>query len=233
LEQSLFLNAFLLIELLRTGTRAVFSPRWTALRPLPLDDTSAAYWYFWTSRLIGLIGYTFLFIAPVLAIGVSADVAEAARIAVMLTALVIAVTIVLQNRETVRARMMRRAASGRTDPLSRLLAVAARDWHVGAIAYFLAVFAPWLADPNTALPFLLSATWKSIVAILLGVLLTTFITRAASGGMRLPDDVKARLPLLEARLNAFVPAVLRVVRFVVSLAVAVTLLDVWNVANVS
>src|SRR5690606_12537419 len=34
-------------------------------------------------------------------------------------------------------------------------------------------------------------------------------------------------------LNAFVPAVLRVVRFVVSIAVAVTLLEVWNVANVS
>src|SRR5690606_7297109 len=73
----------------------------------------------------------------------------------------------------------------------------------------------------------------SCVPLLLGWLIRPVITRAASGGTRLPDDVKARLPLLEARLNAFVPAVLRVVRFVVSLAVAVTLLDVWNVANVS
>lgn len=233
LEQSLFLNAFLIIELLKTGTRAALSPRWAALRPLPLDDTSAAYWYFWTSRLISLIGYTFLFVAPILALGVSTDVAEAARIAAMLTALVIAVTIVLQNRESVRARMMQRAASGRMDPFSRLLAIVARVWHIGAIAYFVAVFALWLADPKTALPFLLSATWKSIVAVLLGMLLTTFITRVASGGMHLPDDVKARLPLLEGRLNAFVPAVLRVVRFVVSIAVAVTLLEVWNVANVS
>ena len=232
-EQSLFLNAFLMIELLKVGTRAVLSPRWTTLRPLPLDDTSGAYWYFWTSRLISLIGYTFLFVAPLLALGVSVDVADAARIVVMLTALVISVTIVLQNRASVRARLTRRADAGRTDPLSRLLAFVGRVWHVVAIVYLLAVFVAWLTDPDTALPFLLSATWKSVVAILLGLLLATFIIRAASGGMRLPDDVKERLPLLESRLNAFVPAVLRVVRFVVSTAVAVTLIDVWRIADVS
>lgn len=232
-EQSLFLNAFLIVELLKTGTRAVLSPRWTALRPLPLDDTFAAYWYFWTSRLISLIGYTFLFVAPLLALGVSADVADAARIVVMLTALVISVTVVLQNRETVRARMMRRAAEGRTDPLSRLLAFIGRIWHIAAIVYLLAVFVAWLTDPDTALPFLLSATWKSVLAILLGLALATFITRVASGGMHLPDDVKERLPLLESRLNAFVPAVLRVVRLVVSIAVAVTLIEVWHIADVS
>src|SRR5690606_7752386 len=127
-------------------------------------------------------------------------------------------TIVLQNRASVRARLTRRADAGRTDPLSRLLAFVGRVWHVVAIVYLLAVFVAWLTDPDTALPFLLSATWKSVVAILLGLLLATFIIRAASGGMRLPDDVKERLPLLESRLNAFVPAVLRVVRFVVSTA---------------
>ena len=47
--------------------------------------------------------------------------------------------------------------------------------------------------------------------------------------MRLSDDMKARLPLLEARLNAFVPTVLRVVRVVVGIAVAVTIIDVWNI----
>src|SRR5690606_36328628 len=83
------------------------------------------------------------------------------------------------------------------------------------------------------LPFVLSATWKSIVAVLLGAIVAGFIGRMASGGMHLSEDVKARLPLLEARLNAFVPNVLRVVRFVVGIAVAVTIVDVWNIADVS
>src|SRR5690606_22701066 len=77
----------------------------------------------------------------------------------------------------------------------------------------------------------LSATWKSVVAIVLGTLVAGFISRVTSAGMHLPDDVKTRLPLLEARLNAFVPSVLRVVRFVVGIAVAVTILDVWNIAD--
>src|SRR5690606_41948217 len=77
------------------------------------------------------------------------------------------------------------------------------------------------------------ATWKSIVAILRGVIVASFVGRMASAGMRLPDVVKARLPLLESRLNAFVPTVLRVVRFIVGIAVAVTILDVWNIADVS
>jgi len=233
LNESLFLNAFVIVELLKAGSRAVLAPRWTALRPFPMDDTTAAYWYFWLSRLLSLVGYTFLFIAPLLAAGVSSDAASIVRIIVMFTALVIAVAVILQNRDSIRAQLTRRAASGRGDPLSRVLATVGRIWHIVAIVYLVAIFGLWLLHPDTALPFVLSATWKSVVAILLGAIVAGFIGRIISGGMRLPEDVKARLPLLEARLNAFVPSVLRVVRLVVGIAVAVTIIDVWNIADVS
>jgi len=231
LNQSLFLNAFVIIELIKAGARAILAPRWASLRPLPMDDTTGAYWYFWLSRLVSLVGYTFLFVAPLLEVGVSRDAAAIVRIVVMLTALVIAVTVILQNRDGVRAQLMRRSAAGRTDPLSRLLAMLGRMWHSVAIVYLVSIFVLWLLHPDTALPFVLSATWKSVVAIVLGTLVAGFISRVTSAGMHLPDDVKTRLPLLEARLNAFVPSVLRVVRFVVGIAVAVTILDVWNIAD--
>ena len=233
LNQSLFLNAFVIVELLKAGSRAVLSPRWAALRPFPMDDTTAAYWYFWLSRLLSLVGYTFLFVAPLLAASVSGDMATLLRVVVMFTALVIAVAVILQNRDTVRDQLGRRAAAGRGDPLSRLLAAVGRIWHIVAIGYLVAIFGLWLLHPDTALPFVLSATWRSVVAVLLGTIVAGFIGRMASGGMHLPEDVKARLPLLEARLNAFVPNVLRVVRFVVGVAVAVTIVDVWNIADIS
>lgn len=232
LDQSLFLNAFLIVELIKAACRTVMSPQFPALRPIRLDDTTSAYWYFWLSRLISLIGYTFLFIAPILANGVSSDFAEAARIIAMLTALVIAIAVVLQNRETVRMQLARRAAAGRSDPLSRLLASVGRVWHLAVIGYLVVVFSLWLSSGETALPFVLAATGNSIVAIVLGAIVTTFISRMASGGMRLPADVRARLPLLESRLNAFVPAVLRVVRAIVSIAVIITLIQVWRIADV-
>jgi moderate conductance mechanosensitive channel len=231
IDQSLFLNAFLIIESIKAVARAILAPHWPALRAGRIDDTTAAYWYFWLSRQVSLVGYAFLFVAPLLAAGVSTRVAEAVKIIVLFTALMILIAIVLQNRDRVRARLMQRAANSRTDAFGRTLATVARMWHVVAIGYLIVVYGLWLADPGTALPFVLKATLQTAVAIIVGLLVSTFIYRLASGGMRLPADVKERLPLLEARLNAFVPNVLRVVRFIVTAAVIITIGQAWHVVN--
>ncbi|HEX6996894.1 MAG TPA: mechanosensitive ion channel domain-containing protein [Gammaproteobacteria bacterium] len=231
-DQSLFLNAFLAIELVKAVARAVLAPQWPALRPVRADDTSAAYWYFWLSRLVSLLGYTFLFAAPLLARGVSTEVAEAVRIVVLLAALAVAVAIVLQNRDDVRARLMRRAAEARSHTVGRSLAMVGRVWHIVAIVYLVGVFGLSVSRPGTALPFVLAATGQSVLAVVVGAVLVAFVSRVASGGMRLPRDVKERLPLLEARLNAFVPNVLRVVRLVVTVGVIVTIVQAWGIADV-
>jgi small conductance mechanosensitive channel len=233
IEQSLFLNAFLINELIKAGARTALAPRWPVLRVTRIDDTSAAYWYFWLSRLISVVGYTFLFVAPLLAATVSGDLAEAVRIVVLFTALAVCIAIILQNRDTVRARLLDRAAVDGTRLFTRSLATLARIWHVVAIVYLIAVFALWVADPETALPFALAATGQTAVTILIGAVLSAFIARLASGGMHLSPDIKARLPLLETRLNAFVPNVLRVVRAIITLAVLVTIVQVWHIANVT
>src|SRR5690606_4433630 len=55
INQSLLLNAFLLVELLKLAARLVLSPRYGALRLLPVNDDNAAYWSFWLARLISLV----------------------------------------------------------------------------------------------------------------------------------------------------------------------------------
>jgi small conductance mechanosensitive channel len=232
-EQSLFLNAFLIIELTKAGSRTLLAPRWPALRMWRLDDTSAAYWYFWLSRLVSLVGYTFLFVAPFVAGSVSRDLADAVRVFVLFGGLIVAVAIILQNRDAVRTRLVARAVAGETAAFTRSLATIARIWHVIAIAYLIAVFGLWVTDPETALPFVLTATAQSLAAVVIGTVLSAFIARLASGGMRLSAEVKARLPLLEARLNAFIPNVLRVVRVVVTVAVLVTIAQAWHIADVA
>ncbi len=233
IEQSLFLNAFLIIQLIKVCARTLLAPRWTLLRGLPADDTTAAYWYFWLSRLVSLVGYTFLFAAPLLTIGVSARSAAAVRTIVLFMALAIVIAIILQNRDRVRGWLERRTKGGRTSPMARPLYLLARIWHVLAIVYLIVVFALWITDGNTALPFVLMATAQTAVAILIGALLNGFIYRLALGGMRLPPDVKTRLPLLESRLNAFVPNVLRVVRIIISVAVVLTIVQAWRLADVA
>ncbi|MPZ59434.1 MAG: mechanosensitive ion channel [Rhizobiales bacterium] len=231
INRALFLNAFLIVELIKVAARTLLAPRWSALRISGIDDTTAAYWYFWLSRLVSVIGYTFLFVAPIFAANVSRDAANVISVIVMFAALVMASAIVLQNRDAVRAHLTRRALVGRTDTLSRSLAAIAGIWHIIAIAYLTLVFVLWIVDHEAALPFVLAATIQSLIAITLGLLLIAFITRLASGGMQLPADVRERLPLLERRLNAFVPNVLRVVRAVVGVGVVLVITQVWQVVD--
>ena len=58
-----------------------------------------------------------------------------------------------------------------------------------------------------------------MLAILIGMITTGAITRAISHGVTLPTNVTARLPLLERRLNRFVPKTLMLVRLLVVLGV--------------
>ncbi len=228
--ETLFLNALIVLELGKVGLRFLLAPRHPALRPLPLDDTDANYWYFWLSRLVSLIGYTFLFIAPLVAATTTFAAARSVRVIVLLAALFIGIAIILQNRDAVRARL---STTGREwgHATRQVLIVLSRIWHVLAIVYLTALFAAWLSNPFTVLPFMLKATVETGIAVLVGSLVTAFITRALRGGMSLPDDVKARLPLLEARLNAFIPSVLRVARTVVLVVVLLAIADAWAVLD--
>lgn len=231
INQTLFLNAFLFVELAKVAARLVFAPRYGRLRLTPLDDTDAAYWYFWLSRILSLLGYTFLFIAPILTANVSVSAAHAVRIVVVFTAVMMGIAIVLQNKERVRTVLLKRTEAGKTDALARFYALLGRYWHAIAIVYLVAIFLAWLTHPERALPFMVAATVQSLVAIVLGTIVATLISRFISGGMHLPQDVKERLPLLETRLNAFVPTVLKVVRVIVLVVVIVAIAQAWAIVD--
>ncbi|WP_137390172.1 mechanosensitive ion channel domain-containing protein [Rhodoligotrophos defluvii] len=231
INQSLLLNAFLAVELVKVLLRALLEPDRPALRLAPLSDTTATYWYFWASRIVSMLGYTFMFVAPIIAASVSFAAAQAIRILVVLTIIIMAVIIVLQNRDRVRAVLSQRAAAGRDDVLSRSLAFLGRYWHILAIVYLVGLFLAWLANPDEALPYIVGATAESVVAAAVGAVVITFIARFVSVGMRLPPEVKERLPLLERRLNAFVPRTLQVVRTIVLVAVLIAIAQAWGLID--
>lgn len=230
-SQSLFLNAFLAVELIKVILRMVTMPVRTHLRMLPLSDTDAVYWYFWSSRLISLVGYAFLFVAPLLYDSGSWAAAQLIRIVTLFTATVIVIAVVLQNRDRVRMKLRHRLTEGHTDLIGRLSALLGAIWHYLAIAYAVAVFVVWLANPYGALSFMMEATLKSLVAVAIGMAVAAFISTYISRGLRVPQDTRDRLPLLEARLNAFVPVVLRVMRLVVLIFVLLALIQVWGVLD--
>lgn len=228
INQTLLLNAFLLVELCKLAVRILLAPRYTALRFLPVTDDNAAYWSFWLARVISLLGYTFMFVAPMLRTAISPPVAAAVQILVMITVVTVGVIIVLQNKDDVRIWLSDLSARHGNSGLWRVLAAVGQQWHVLAITYLLALLVVWFANPDDALPFMLGATAQSLLAIFTGSLVAGFISRFVNVGLRLPPDVSQRLPLLESRLQAFVPAVMAVVRWVVIAGVIIAVGQVWG-----
>ncbi len=228
INQSLLLNAFLVVEISKLALRIVLVPRFPPVRLLPITDDNAAYWSFWIGRIISLVGYGFMFVAPMITAMVSSAAGGAVQVLTMATAVTIAVIIVLQNKDDVRKWLSDMSLRHENKGLWRLLAAVGQHWHVLVIAYLLALLAVWFANPEEALPFMLGATVQSAIAILVGSLIVTFIGRFVSTGLSLPDDLRKRLPLLEGRLRAFVPGVMAVVRWLVIAAVIIAIGQAWS-----
>ncbi|MEQ8349649.1 MAG: mechanosensitive ion channel [Sneathiellaceae bacterium] len=232
IEQSLFLNAFLIVGLVRVAVHTIFSPAHASLRIPPMSDPYARYWSFWIGGLAALLGYGFLFLVPIATQHLGPVTGRSLQVVIALIALLIALAVILRKRNALREHLQHRHGSP-SDFFGYLLALVARFWHVAAIAYVLALFVIWLSRPDGAMTFILSATGRTVGAILLGMLVVSAISRGIAGGLRLPDGLKERLPLLEARLNTFIPNLLRIVRIVVFFVVILALLDAWRAMDVS
>ncbi len=232
-SQTLFLNAFLVVEMLKVLVRSVLVPKHANLRLAPLDDAAAAYAYSWIARLVGLVGYAFLFAAPLVLYAGSWAAAQSIRLLAMLAATVLLANVVLRNRARVQNALAGRLNGGKSDMLGRIAAMVGTIWHLLVIGYAVAVFVVWLTNPYTALPFMLQATAKSLVAGAIGVVIVALLSGVIAGGIRLPVSATARLPLLENRLNAFMPAILRVARLLVLLCVVLAVAQIWGLLDVS
>jgi moderate conductance mechanosensitive channel len=230
-RQSLFLNAFLLVELIKVALRGVLSPNFARLRFAPMGDETAAYWYFWSSRLVSLLGYGILLVVPIINAAVSFAVGRSVTVLIVVIALLVAILIVLQSRADVARALRARHERDPEDMIGRMQAFFAGFWHWLAIAYLVVLFIVWTARPADALPFMLMATLNSAIAIVLGVIVMALITRAIKGGLRVPADLRETLPLLEDRLNAFVPNILKVIRILVALAVVIAIAQAWQVMD--
>ncbi|WP_157959959.1 mechanosensitive ion channel domain-containing protein [Devosia submarina] len=228
---ALLLNAFLLVELAKVIARFVLSPRFGALRLIPVTDENARYWYFWLSRIVSLIGYTFLFVSPLVAANLDRGLASAVQVVVMTTAVIIGIVVVLQNKDDVRLWLRELAARRHNDGYGQVLLLIGRYWHVFAIVYLLSLLIVWFANPNQALPFMIGATVQSLVAVLAGTLLFRFIASFVTRDLHVPGEIKERLPLLETRLQTFVPTVMHVVRWAILVAVVLAVLQAWRLFN--
>ncbi|WP_407650023.1 mechanosensitive channel protein [Halomonas rhizosphaerae] len=225
---SLFLNAFLVIELLKAAVRMLFSSRYEGLRLLPVGAEDASYWNSWIARLIGLVGYGLMVVVPLVNAYLSPTLGQSIGTLIMVGAFIYAVAVVLRNRVRLRDALNHKADNA-TMAASRVsLQLFARTWHLFALAYFVMVLVLVLTRPADALPFVLFATLKTIAAVVAGLLVSSLLTQTIGRRIRLGDDLRRKLPLLEPRLNSYVPNALRVIRTLILITVFLVVLNAWG-----
>ncbi|KPQ19951.1 mechanosensitive channel protein [Halomonas sp. HL-93] len=225
---SLFLNAFLIIELLKAAVRMLFSSRYEGLRLLPISAREASYWNRWLARLIGMVGYGLMVVVPLVNFYLSASLGQALGTLIMLFAFIYAVVVVLKNRVRLRDNLNAVGARSTLTASRVSFQLFARTWHLFALFYFLMVFVLTLVRPGDALPFVLFATLKTLAAVVVGLLVSAFITQTIGRRIQLSPDMRRKLPLLEKRLNSYVPNALRILRTVIVVAVIMVVLDAWG-----
>lgn len=223
-----FLSAFIMIEIVKAISRGIFATRYEHLRLLPMSPETADYWNHWLSLLIGLTGYGLLFVVPVAKTVFMPSFAQVLGLCIMLVVYVYGVGGVWKHRKTVKAALISHAEKTSVAVFGTLIRVLARTWHLIALTYFTVLLIVSQADQQQALAFMASATIQSFIAIAVGMMLAALLTSLLARRILLPEEWRASLPMLESRINAYVPTALKTLRLVILVVVSLLVLDAWH-----
>lgn len=216
IQQTLYLNAFTVVQLAKVALRAVFSPSTPQLRLIRISDRAARRASQGFSWIVNILGYGQLLLQPILTDSVSEACGQAMAALVALSALLIAIGMTFLNRQSVTEWFLLKA---RALPRQELVAYLARRWHWPVLVYLGFIFCVVLLEPASRLFSIISASAQVIAIIVIGVVIADWLSRAAMRGVSLPVNVSKRLPLLQKRVDALVPRFLTILRFAILLFV--------------
>jgi len=246
-RQTLYLNAFLLVEMVKVAMRSVVSPSSSGLRMIPISNSAARHLNRLVNVVVSILGYGQLLIVPI--VNQSASVAAGVAVSALLSVIVLLCLIasVVMHRASVARWLQDRmrppvvaadpGPEGETTSdapdaidvaelkIQGALGSVARHWHWFALAYLGFMFIVVMSQPTEVVSNYLAASGKIALAVLLASLITGMITRAIASGIYLPEDLSRKLPLLQPRLNRFVPRILLLMRYFVGLLVVLFIFD--------
>lgn len=228
MQTALFLNAFLIIELIKIGVRTLFYPRLRGLQLLPTNNKSSRYWYRWLATIVNLIGYGYLVALPLVKMQLSLALGKVLSNLIALIAFIYGVVVVWRNRRPVRHALRDTAVKSDMIIMHGFLRLISGIWHLLAIAYFIMLLVVTLLRAESGLPFVLTGTLWTIAAIGGGLLFSTFLTQLIGHKITLSTSVNRKLPGLERRLNTYIPLFLRIIRLVLMISVVLLVLAAWG-----
>lgn len=227
-RESLFINAFALIELTKVAIRAVFAVRYESLRLLNIPSSIAGWWSVRLRWFVGIIGYGLLVVVPIVNVQLSFFVGALVSFLIMGGAYVYALGVIFKNRALFNERLKRMSENASVGFFGVLLKLASKLWVLLAVAYFTTLFVFSQIDPEEALPFMLSATLQTLVAAAIGFGISGLLSKAIGKRVTFSAGVREKLPMLEARVNSYVPNALKVIRVIILAVFVLVVANAWH-----
>lgn len=228
------INAAALTLAIMAVANLLLAPTAPGLRLFAISDETAHYLYLWVRRLVvvGVFG-TQLADAARLAGAPAAAYDLLIRLLGFLIAIMVAM-LVLQNRRDVADWLDRRTGqAGRRGVIASVFYRLADIWHVLAIALIALIYVMWFVSPADGGRFVATAMALTALIVVAARLLDHAVDRAVRRGFRVPADVAARFPGLEARANRYVPLVRWSLSVVIWALAIIVALAAWGVDSIA
>lgn len=226
-QQSLFLNAFALIEFFKAILRLIFCPRIPDLRPFHIRDETARYWHLRLSALSSLIGYGLLVAVPIISNQVNIQFGALANVVIMLCITLWALYLIFHNKREILHNLILLADRSLAF-FSLFIRAFALVWHWLASAYFIVLFFFSLFDPGNSLKFMMGASLSSLAILSVSAFISGVLSRWLDKTITLSPQVQRNYPELQKRLNGWLSASMKTARFLVVCTTILLLLSAWG-----
>ncbi|QKN82647.1 mechanosensitive channel protein [Scandinavium goeteborgense] len=226
-QQSLFLNAFALIEFFKAILRLIFCPRVPDLRPFTFQDESARYWSLRLSLLSGVIGYGLIVAVPIISNQVNVQTGALANVVIMLCITAWALWLIFHNKKAITESLIG-LANRSLAFFSLFIRAFALVWHWLASAYFIVLFFFSLFDPGNSLKFMMGASVRSLAIIGIAAFISGILSRWIAKTITLSPETQRNYPELQKRLNGWLSASLKAARILTVCVSVMLLLSAWG-----
>jgi small-conductance mechanosensitive channel len=206
----------------------ILVPPGPSLRLFSAGTETAHYLFIWARRLIvtWVVGYYASEAALLLGLPLAAHAGLIRLVGLLITVMV--VVFLLQNRAAVAEWIRGHRTDAPPTAARRLRRRLADVWHVLAIVYVVGVFAVWALNIEGGFEYLFRATVASALILVAARLLAAVLRRGINRGFAVSEEVRHRFPLLEARVNRYVPVIHLVLRVVLYVVATLALLQAWG-----
>lgn len=248
LEQSLYLNAFLVAGAFRILVRLFVRPNQPELAVFNFPPIVQRTIHDRLVFLFQLLAYGIVAIVPIANYWTSFVVGRALRVVIVSAGAVLALLAIrhlhalikqtrangdhipkpdegLASQATGETEYNASAVSGAMDSLWRDV------WPIPAIIYVLSCYVIAIAKPSLMTDLIASATFKTVIVAGIIALAFRFIRHSSSAGVPFPDSLERTLPDLKRRIDMFAPYGLRACAVLLLAGGAIFFLHAWHLID--